>query len=331
LICPECKTELELKILEQTAGEIITGNLHCPACQHNYPIVRGIPRFVPHQLEPTVLNTVEGFGYQWQTFNEVARNGHMGSTELFLDFIKPVTTEHFYQKLILDAGCGTGRFCKTVADFGADQVIGVDLSDSVEVAYQGLKHYPNIHIVQADLFKLPLKPAFDYVFSVGVLHHTLDPRKSFRAITQLLKPKGSISVWVYSQENNGWVIRVINPLRTYLTSRLPRKTLYLLSLPIAIFLHFVLAGIYRPINLYPKLSWIRRRLFYNDYLFFLSKFSFQEQLNVVYDHLVPGLAFYISKGELESWFEENHLEHVSFNTRLGNAWCGFGVRKARND
>jgi SAM-dependent methyltransferase len=328
LVCPECKGELALQILDQLDEEIITGSLDCATCHKGYPIVSGVPRFAPHQQEQTVMNTVEGFGYQWQTFNEVARAGQMGSPELFLDFIQPVTPEHFRQKLVLDIGCGVGRFCKTAADFGPAHVIGVDLSDSVDVAYQNLKQFPNIHIVQADIFKLPLKPVFDYIFSIGVLHHTIDPRKSFRAIIQLLKSNGSVSVWVYSRENNGWVIHIVNPIRLHITSRLPRNFLYLLSLPIGAFLYLILNSIYKPINSYPGLFWACKWLFYNEYLFFLSKFSFQEQLNVVYDHLVPGLAFYISRKELESWFEENHLENTTISMRSGNGWRGFGLKKA---
>jgi SAM-dependent methyltransferase len=287
-----------------------------------------VPRFAPQQLDAAVLNTVEGFGYQWHTFNEVAHNGHMGSKELFLDFVQPVTVEHFRQKVILDVGCGAGRFCKTVADFGGDQVIGVDLSNSVEVSYQNLRLFPNVHIIQADLFRLPLKPSFDYIFSVGVLHHTIDPRKSFQLIAQLLKPQGTISVWVYSRENNGWVIHFINPLRVYLTSHLPKKLLYILSFPITGLLYLLVNCIYKPINSLSSLSWARKWLFYNDYLFFLAKLSFHEQLNIVYDHLVPGLAFYISKQELKSWFAENQLEQVMISDRLGNGWRGFGVKKA---
>jgi SAM-dependent methyltransferase/uncharacterized protein YbaR (Trm112 family) len=329
LACPDCKLELELKIFDQLNEEIITGALQCPGCGQSYPIIKGVPSFVAHPLEGVACHTVEGFGYQWRIFNEVALSGRMGSKELFIDFIKPVTPQHFRGKIVLDVGCGVGRFCKTAADFGAEVVIGIDLSNSVDVAYENLKGYPNIHIVQADIFKLPFKQLFDYVFSIGVLHHTIDPRKGFQAIVHLLKPEGSVSVWVYSRENNGWLVYFINPIRIYVSSRLPRKLLYLLSLPITVMLYLVLKCIYRPVRLYPQLAWARRWLFYKDYLFFLSEFGFYEQLNVVYDHLIPGLAFYISRPELETWFEENNLKEVTISFRSGNGWRGFGVKQAR--
>lgn len=327
LACPTCQEDLTLKDVTQTLDEeIITGQLYCAPCQKIYPIIKGVPRFVTDNLESAVTNTVNGFGFQWGVFNNTARSGKMGSHELFFDFIKPVLPGYFQGKLIVDAGCGVGRFCRVAVECGAGQVIGVDLSSSVEVAYQNLLEYPNAHIVQADITRLPLKPLFDHVYSVGVLHHTIDPKKSFQSIVKLLKSEGSVSVWVYGRENNEWIIRLVNPLRVYLTSHLPRKLLYALCLPLTASLYLALKLIYYPVNAYPSLSWLRRFLFYNDYLFFLSKFGFQEQFNIVYDHLVPEVTYYISRDELETWFTENQLQSVTITSRTGNSWRGFGVK-----
>ena len=46
LVCPSCKYELRLKIDERDGKEVITGALHCDACEAAYPVVRGVPRFV---------------------------------------------------------------------------------------------------------------------------------------------------------------------------------------------------------------------------------------------------------------------------------------------
>jgi hypothetical protein len=40
------------------------------------------------------------------------------------------------------------------------------------------------------------------IYSMGVLHHTPDCEKAFKALQQYLKPGGMIAVWLYSAYNN---------------------------------------------------------------------------------------------------------------------------------
>ena len=53
-------------------------------------------------------------------------------------------------KLVLDAGCGGGRYALLAARHGA-KVVGVDLSSAVEKATALCEGYPDVAIVQADL------------------------------------------------------------------------------------------------------------------------------------------------------------------------------------
>jgi len=50
LVCPVCKAELELKVLEEADGEVLTGNLRCTACNTEYPIEDGIPNMLPPEF-----------------------------------------------------------------------------------------------------------------------------------------------------------------------------------------------------------------------------------------------------------------------------------------
>ena len=47
LACPACKGSLELKAEAEEGGEVITGTLHCPKCNADYPITDGIPSLLP--------------------------------------------------------------------------------------------------------------------------------------------------------------------------------------------------------------------------------------------------------------------------------------------
>lgn len=104
-------------------------------------------------------------------------------------------------KLTIDCGCGNGRYVNAAMKRGAE-VIGVDLSVAVDSAYRNIGTHPKVHIVQGDLFQLPFAPAtFDQAFSIGVLMHTGDARRSFEHIVTKLKPGGTIAIHLYGKGN----------------------------------------------------------------------------------------------------------------------------------
>jgi SAM-dependent methyltransferase len=228
-------------------------------------------------------------------------------------------------KIVLDAGCGMGRFLRLAADFGSREVIGVDLSQSVDVAYQHVRHLPNAHVIQADIMALPLKPVFDYIFSVGVLQFLEQPRAGFNRLTELLRAGGAISVWVYAKENNGWVIQFVNPLRQHVTSRLPRPLLYALSHCLGLPLYLLIKLLYKPANEWKLLSKLARILPYNDYFYYSSRLSYGALASVIFDHLVPSLVTYLSKEELAGWFPQEQFDDVTITSRNNMSWRALGV------
>jgi uncharacterized protein YbaR (Trm112 family) len=52
LACPVCKGKLELGVEEEKEEEIVTGSLHCPRCDVNYPILETIPNLLPPKQRP---------------------------------------------------------------------------------------------------------------------------------------------------------------------------------------------------------------------------------------------------------------------------------------
>ena len=47
LCCPVCKSDLELKVDKEEAGEILQGTLTCKKCDHGYKIEDSIPNLLP--------------------------------------------------------------------------------------------------------------------------------------------------------------------------------------------------------------------------------------------------------------------------------------------
>jgi len=297
------------------------GKLGCDACSRTFPISRGIPRFAAlEEVEAEKASTAENFGWQWQHFTHEDER----YAEQFLGWIAPVQPEFFRDKIVLEGGCGKGRHTQLAARWGAREVVGIDLSAAVETAFASTRDLENVHILQADIYKLPLAPVFDYAFSVGVLHHLPTPSAGFRALAGKVKPGGHVSAWVYGAENNEWITRWINPLREGFTSRISRRTLLHLSKAPAALMYLLTKLVYGPLNHWNGGSNLTNHLFYNDYLSAISRFGWREQHTIVFDHLVAPTSHYISREDFEEWWRELGASEVMIGWHNKNSWRGFG-------
>ncbi len=190
--------------------EIVDGILNC-ACGLRYPIVNAVPVMLQDGCRLSAENeqTRQRFGYEWTRYPACFAEEE---ERIFFDETQFEPSE-LNGRLILDAGCGMGRFTRVAGSRGGEEVIGVDLSESVLSAYKLTEHMPNVHIVKADLMRLPFKDAsFDSVYSLGVLHHTPSTEKTFSALVRKLKTGGLLSVWVYGTAGR-YADFITNPLR----------------------------------------------------------------------------------------------------------------------
>jgi SAM-dependent methyltransferase len=326
LACPDCGGEIELlSTVKEEAGEVLEGDLCCRSCARHFPVVRGVPRFADlSEVEKDKAATAENFGWQWQHFTQEDER----YKEQFLGWIAPVGPDFFRDKVVLEGGCGKGRHTRLAAGWGARDIVGIDLSAAVESAFAATRDQENAHILQADIYHLPLKAAFDYAFSVGVLHHLPDPRAGFVSLASKVKEGGHLTAWVYGAENNEWITRFVNPLRVHLTSRIKQRSLLHLSkLPTAA-LFAATKLVYGPLNRSAGGAALARHLFYNDYLYAISGFGWREQHTIVFDHLVAPTAFYIPRAEFEEWWRDIGASEVEISWHNKNSWRGTG-RKSR--
>ena len=321
LCCPGCSGAVEVaEVARRDGPEIIEAALSCASCKTRWPVTRGVPRFASIEgVADDKAATADSFGWQWQHFTQTDQKYE----QQFLGWIAPVTPEFFKDKIVLEGGCGKGRHTQLAAQWGARDVIGVDLSAAVETAYTATRELGNAHIVQADIFNLPFARVFDYAFSVGVLHHLPDPRAGFKSLASKVMCGGHISAWVYGAENNEWITRWVNPVRVR-TSRMNRRALLQLSkLPTAI----VFAAtklVYGPLNRSARGKALASHLFYNDYLNAIAGFGWREQHTIVFDHLVAPTSFYISRSEFAAWWDEIGASDVVIEWHNRNSWRGFG-------
>jgi len=99
-------------------------------------------------------------------------------------------------QLILDVGCGTGRWAEMVVNYlPHSEVWGLDLSDKMlEHAAVRARGYPGrMHFSQGDSQSLPYHDAsFDLVTCSHSFHHYPDQLKVVKEMRRVLKPGGRI-------------------------------------------------------------------------------------------------------------------------------------------
>ncbi len=171
------------------------GGYLCPACKRVYPNVQGIARFVDAQ------HYAASFGFQWHRYQKTQLdNDELRESERHFLAKTALRPEDLKSKLVLDVGCGMGRFAEVATRWGA-RVVGVDLSAAAEVAAKNLVDREFVAF-QSDAFALPFAPeSFDVIYSVGVLHHTPDCEAAVKGLHKYLKPGGLLVVWLYSGYN----------------------------------------------------------------------------------------------------------------------------------
>lgn len=306
--CPACDGDLAIGRVDRTEDEqVISGALQCGVCHAEYPIVRGVPRLIPGQVHADATTTAARFGVQWKTFS------HMSDyQERWLrGWLAPLGPDDFRGKTVFEGGCGKGRHTMVAAaQWGVKDIVALDLGDSVDVAFEHTRHLPNVHVVQGDLLRPPIKRGvFDIGFSVGVLHHLPDPRAGFESVRAAVRPGGKVAVWVYGAENNEWITRYVDPVRQRVTSRMPAPLLYWLTLPPS-------AGLAAAARIWPG------SLPYADYMRQLGTIPLREVHNIVFDQLVTPLAYYLPEQEVRSWFEQPGLTDVVIGWHNRNSWRG---------
>ena len=205
------------------------GGYTCAACKRAYPQLHGIVRFVDAQ------HYAASFGFQWHRYQKTQLDhDEVRESDRHFRMKTALRPEELKGKLVLDVGCGMGRFAEVATRWGA-RVVGIDLSAAAEVAAKNLANRDFVAF-QADVFSLPFAPeSFDIIYSVGVLHHTPDCEAAVKGLDKYLKPGGVLAVWLYSGYNKWY--RFSDFYRRY-THKMKPQTLHgILKVAVPFFYH----------------------------------------------------------------------------------------------
>jgi len=218
LRAPGTGAPLSLEVTARDGDDVRVGALRSGV--DAWPVVRGVPRFVSSD------NYAQTFGFQWNRFPGTQLDSVSGMTVSRDRFLAQwaMPPEWFVGRRLLDVGCGAGRFAEVALSLGAE-VVAVDLSAAVDACWQSLRAHPRLHVVQASVYELPFAPGtFDGVYSFGVIQHTPDVPRTFRAIVEMARPGGEVAVDVYKRDWKSWLHP--KPWLRPLTTRVPPDALF---------------------------------------------------------------------------------------------------------
>jgi SAM-dependent methyltransferase len=190
LRCPQCHGRLGLQAEAQTAAGVETGWLDCLTCVQRFPVVNGIPRFVP------VSNYADSFARLWDRFHSTVLDSSLGVQQSHHRFFRETgwKPEDLRGQWLLEIGCGAGRFTEIALECGA-QVVAIDYSGAVDSCRRNLGEHSRLHLLQADVYALPFRPqGFDFVCSFGTLHRTPNAKAALLALPSQLRTGGRLAV-----------------------------------------------------------------------------------------------------------------------------------------
>jgi len=326
LRCPRCGGKFSTETFESRDDEIFEGTLIC-ACPRLYPIISFAPRILPDaffdhpdfvkkhkdrlpdKLEDTFNvgsfkrlhgRTKRSFSKEWLSF-EVRRPEEDAATFLAKTGFH---LEELKGKKVLDAGCGSGRYTILAARAGAE-VYAVDLSEAVIRTAELTVGMPNVCVAQADLLNPPFEENFfDYIYSIGVLHHTPDTRAAFNGLLRYLAPGGRIAVWLYKRMHP--FQEIANKFQRSFTRRMQLDTLYRLSVLIEPF-----GGSLRKLYGSPK-KWVRRLAAALHLLAVGVSTHPDREIRIcdTFDWYSPEYQWHHTDEEVRGWFEEAGMKEV---------------------
>jgi SAM-dependent methyltransferase/uncharacterized protein YbaR (Trm112 family) len=301
--------------------DVQTGVLLNPRLKILYPILNGVPRMLTfpvavhqHFLQnhgdrirrecegyrcpdgeatPGEQDVLRTFSSEWVNYdwNEDAY-WDRPAAEIYkvMDFMLDLDGHPVSGKKVLEVGIGIGGIANHIAEAHRCELVGIDLSYSVDPAQRCFgRRNPFFHVVQASAFKPPFRDeTFDLVYSQGVLHHTYCTHKAVESISQLPRKAGRLYVWVYSwhDEQRTWIRRRLMQLERVLRPvlwRLPERLQTIALTPI--------------VPLY---------LFYHSRLRRESgmPYGWREAIHAARDRFTPRFIHRHSEDEVMGWFRE---------------------------
>lgn len=297
LSCPKCNKSLTLSKDKFT--------YLCNTCNTNFNIINNIPCLY-FNFSKAEIKTKNLYSIIWDLFlkkthkKEQQKGGFKGESSQNIFLIRKVATHQIRPDTIgLDIGCGVGYDMELLSkEILNIKIIGIDISSGIKHALERVKLYPNINVVEGRIESLPFKnEIFDFVYSMGVIHHASSPNIALKELFRVLKSNGTFIIFLnkdYSDKPflKRQLYKLVEFTRIF-TTKIPTKLLLILCF-IASFPIFLIIELF-------ELFKIKQIPLGNIVSFSNIVFSLLDRLGVPY-------SFKYSKKQLEEWFQNFSLK-----------------------
>jgi SAM-dependent methyltransferase len=247
------------------------------------------------------------FGYEWGAYSKMVPQYE----EQFRRWTTLIPKTSWEGASFLDVGCGMGRNSYWPLQYGASRGVSIDVDErSLEAARSNLSQFSNVEVRNVSAYEIPDRDTFDIVFSIGVIHHLEHPQLALQKMVQAARPGGGVLIWVYGYENSEWVVKFFNPFRTLLFSKLPVSVTHALSIVPTAFL------------------WVFLRMGLGRIAYFklLRTFSFSHLRSIVFDQMLPHIAHYWRREEVEDLMKQAGLSDIQLSPVNDMSWCALGKK-----
>lgn len=270
--------------------------------------------------------TVEGFGDEWERFDQSQLNDDEHQ-ELFNLYFSIFPWDKLPKKSSgFDMGCGSGRWAKMLAP-KVGTLHCIDPSSALEVAKRNLSSESNciFHSKGVSDEILPVGSQ-DFGISLGVLHHIPDTLEGIKACTAMLKPGAPLLLYLYYafDDRPAWfrlIWKASNILRIVI-SRLPHNLRYFSSQIIAGLIYWPLA---RLASIFEKLG--ASENFIDSFpLSSYRSLSFYTMRTDALDRFGTRLEQRFTKSEIKNMMVASGLEHIVFS-KESIYWLALGYKK----
>ena len=159
----------------------------------------------PYPPDPLLDEPPPGFNWRWSLDNVFS----------FCTGALPCKMNCLDQLNILDAGCGSGVSTDYLSHLNPGaRLLAVDISSVAlqiakeRLARSGGDNKVSLRFQNISFLDLEGEAPFDYINSVGALHHLKDPLAGLKALGSLLKDNGILHLFIYA-DHGRWEIRKV--------------------------------------------------------------------------------------------------------------------------
>jgi len=260
------------------------------------------------------LDTVESFGEEWKTFHKFDEAEIMKLGEEYFDIVNSDMLNE--QSSLLEVGCGSGRFLKYLST-RAGFLVGVDPSNAIFAADNLLGSNEKIMLAKASASDLPFADGtFDFVCSIGVLHHIPDTFKALQACVNKVKKGGYFYTYLYyNLDNRGPLFRSLYKLSNFFRKGISK----LKPGPKKIVCNILAVGVYMPFilgNRFLRSVGVPEKFRKKIPLFGYENRSFYVIRNDSLDRFGTPLEKRFTKKQIQEMMEKAGLTEISFSNNI---------------